>query len=354
MRFCLFLFFLLNVVVARADLTGAARYDYIQGKDEELANRLLIKGKLNSNVGPFGIFAEGFGEFEGNEDQAFIRRSPSRGYLQEAYFEFKLESFFVRVGRQALRWSESWTLPSLDVWTGRRFNRLFFDPLSDQLTHSTGASFSYAKDTFSLELAGIGELAENFYPVPVPEAEVEKNTSFGGRVKWSLGGFGFSALSAQVLKKYYYGFSANYAFDVAVPKFEVGYVNDTTPDLPIKRDYMFSTVGCDLFLGNWIILPQVSYFEVNGLTKNETQMSYYVTAQWNPNRHDIQMQIFSNPQAEDSFVSASYGYNLTDYFTASGFVQNYEGATGLYNIYEEITGGLVMGVRFELTGNLAF
>ncbi|MEK2646556.1 hypothetical protein [Bdellovibrio sp. BCCA] len=354
MRFGVLLFLLLNTVIARADLTGAARYDYIQGKEEELANRLVVKSKLNSNVGPFGIFVEGFGEFEGNEDQAFIRRSPSRGYLQEAYFEFKLESFFVRVGRQALRWSESWTLPSLDVWTGRRFNRLFFDPLSDQLTHSTGASFSYAKENFSVELVGIGELAENFYPVPIPETENEKNTSFGGRVKWNMGGFGFSAMSAQVLKKYYYGLSGNYAFDTAVPKFEVGYMNDTTPNLPVKRDQMFANIGCDLFLGNWIILPQISYFEVNGLTENEAQTAFYMTAQWNPNRHDIQMQVYQNPKSEDAFVSASYGYNLTDYFTASAFVQNYEGKQGLYKIYEDITGGLVMGVRFELTGNLAF
>lgn len=342
------------VSTARADLTAGARYDYIQGKEEELANRLIVKSKLNGNLGPFGIYAEGFGEFEGNEDQAFIRRSPSHGYLQEAYFEFKLDSFFVRVGRQALRWSESWTLPSLDVWTGRRFNRLFFDPLADQLTHSTGASFTYAKDNFSLELVGIGELAENFYPVPIPDSEPEKNTSFGGRVKWNWGGFGFSAMSAQVLKKNYYGVTGNYAFDTAVPKFEAGYVNDTTAGLPMKRDAAFYTLGCDIFWGNWILLPQVSVFDVNGLTKNETQTSYYLSGQWNPNRHDVQLQIYRNATNEDSFMSASYGYNVTDYFTASAFVQNYDGLEGLYQIYHEITGGLVMGVRLELTGNLAF
>lgn len=355
MRIGFVLVFLLMPAVVKADLTVSPRYEHIRGKQKELANRILVKAKLNSALGPFVFFAEGFSEYEGNEDQIFIRRSPARGYLQEAYLEYKMESFFVRVGRQALRWSESWTLPSLDIWTGRRYNRLYFDPLADQLTHSTGASFSYVKGDFSLDLVGIGELAENIYPIPLPEAEIEKNTSFGGRAKWSWGGVGFSALAAQVLKRNYYGFAGNYALDVAVPKFELGYSHDTTPDLPVQRDTRFATAGCDLFLGTWVVLPQVSYFEVIRATGgSEFQTSYYVSAQWNPNRHDIQMQVYQNPNAKDVFAGLSYGYNFTDYFTASGFVQNYDGQEGLYKIYKEITGGPVFGVRFEMTGNLVF
>ncbi|WP_374029180.1 hypothetical protein [Bdellovibrio bacteriovorus] len=352
------LFFLALLVfssLAKADLVLAPRYEYIQGQEEELANRFILKGKLNATAGPFGIYAEGFGEYEMNEDQAFIRRSPSRGYLQEAYMEFKLESFFVRVGRQALRWSESWTLPSLDIWTGRRWNRLFFDPFEDQLTHSTGASFTYATEVFSLELVGIGELAENDFPQPIPEVENEENTSFGGRAKWNVGGFAFSFLSAQVLKKYYYGGTANYAFDHAVPKVEVGYSNDTGNEIPgIKKERLFGLIGVDLFLGNWVILPQLSYFETGDITGNETQTSFYLTAQWNPDRHDLHFQVYQNPKAEDSFLSVTYGYNLTDYFTAAIFAQNYEGNDGLYKIYEDITGGFVAGLRLQLTGNLPF
>ncbi|MGZ6472923.1 MAG: hypothetical protein ACXWRZ_17275 [Bdellovibrio sp.] len=341
--------------VVKADLTAAPRYEYIRGKEEELANRFLLKAKLNTNKGPFGIFAEGFGEFEQNQDQILIRRSPPKGYLQEAYLEFKLESFYVRVGRQALRWSESWTLPSLDIWTGRRFNRLLFDPLPEQLTHSTGASFSYATGDFSLEFVGIGDLAENFYPIPVPEVENEKNTSFGTRAKWTMAGFGFSALAAQVLKKNVYGITGNYALDVAVPKFELGYTYDTTPELLTKRDTIFSLIGCDFFLGNWIVLPQISYFEVllpNG--ERDFQKSYYLSTQWNPSRHDVQMQFYQNPDSQDLFMSLSYGYNITDYLTVSAFVQNYNGKDGLYKFYDEITGGPVFGVRLEMTGNLVF
>lgn len=354
MKLGLTLLFLFFGSWARADFTVAPRYEFIRGKDEELANRFLVKAKVNTNLGPFGVFVEGFSEFESNEDQSFIRRSPSRGYLQEAYFEFKLESFFVRVGRQALRWSESWTVPSLDIWTGRRWNRLFFDPLADQLTHPTGASFSYAKNDFSLDLVGVGEIAETTYPIPFPQVSEEKNTSFGGRAKWGVTGFGFSAVTAQILKKNYYGLGANYAFDQAVPKFEVGTRHDTAAVVSAGQDQSFATLGCDFFLGSWILLPQVSVYEaVNGLAK-ETQTTYYFSTQWNPNRHDVQLQAFYNQQSKDSYFNFSYGYNVTDAVTVSGFVQNYEGEQGLYQVYHDITGGTVVGMRVEVTGNLAF
>ena len=355
MRFWLAVFILVSSLAAQADLTGATRYDYIRGPEEELANRLILKSKLNYNLGLFGLYLEAFGELEGNEDQKYIRRSESQAYLQEAYLEFKVDSFYLRVGRQAIRWSESWTLPSLDVWTGRRYNRLYFDPLVDQLTHPTGISASYAIDTFSLEFVGIGDVAPNYYPIPVPEEKLKKNTSFGGRVKADVAGFGLSAITAQVLKKNYYGASANYAFEKAVPKFEIGSVTDTTVSAPLKKDHLFSTLGCDLFLGNWVLLPQVSVFEANTATlTTENQVSYYLSTQWNPNRHDLQMQFYRNDTAKDVFANVSYGYNVTDYMTVLGFVQNYEGQQGLYQVFEEITGGWAFGARIELTGNLAF
>lgn len=331
------------------------RYEYLRGEEDELANRLILKGKLNGSVGPFGIFIEGFGEFEGNEDQAYIRRSQSRGYLQEAYVEFKRDSFFVRVGRQALRWSEMWSLPSLDIWSGRRWSRLFFDPFQDQLTHPTGASFTFAREAWSLELVAIGETADVTYPIPIEEPEVEENTSFGGRFKFDIAGFGVSVLSAQKLDVNHYGLAANYAFDHAVPKFEYGYVDDTALPQTVKSDRSFATLGLDLFLGNWIILPQVTYFEVNTLSGTTNQTSYYVSAQWDPQRHEVFLQLYQNATTKDFFANASYGYNWTDSFTTTVFAQTYQGREGgLYDIYQEITGGAVFGVRLELTGNVPF
>lgn len=356
MRFwCLSLLFL-SSFAARADLTGAARYEYIRGTEEELAHRAILKSKLNYSLGPFSLYVEGFGEAEGNEDQRVVRRASTfEAYLQEAYFEFKLDSFYLRVGRQALRWSESWTLPSLDVWTGRRYNRLFFDLLQDQLTHPTGISASYARDAWSLDFVGVGDVAPSYYPIPIPEEKTEKNTSFGGRVKADVAGFNVSLMSAQVLKKYFNGASVNYAFESMVPKFEIGSVRNGALPAPLNEDLYFGTLGVDLFLGNWIVLPQVSsYQSYSDIGQKENKLTYYLSTQWNPDRHDLQFQFFRNDTDQDMFGSVIYGYNLTDSITVAGFVQNYQGNRGLYQYYEEITGGWAFGLRLELTGNLTF
>ncbi len=359
MREGIVLFFVLFSLGARADFSLAPRYEYISG-NTELANRLILKSKFNANAGPFGIYLEGFGDFDGATEAAAIRRSSNQGYLQEGYVEFKLDSIYIRVGRQAMRWSESWSIPSLDVWTGRRLNRLFFDPLSEQLTHSFGMSFSYASQSFGLDLVAVNELAEFIYPEPYPRTlatNEDNDNSFGARIKFDLGGFGFSAMAAQVLKKGSYGMSANYAFEKFVPKFEFGGSHDETPGLITNQDEYFSTFGCDIFLGSVILLPQITVFDFGNLRNrnNDYQSAYYLSMQWNPNKHDLQTQVFFNTTMQDSYASLSYGYNLTDYFTMSGFVQNYEGSDGsLYKSYKDMTGGFVAGVRFEFTGNLAF
>lgn len=359
MRIILNLSFLLLSFAARADFSIAPRYEYIAGRGE-LANRLILKSKMNASAGPFGIYMEGFGEVEGTNEPALIRRSQSQAYLQEAYIELKLDSIFIRAGRQAMRWSESWSIPSLDVWTGRRLNRLLLDPLSEQLTHSTGMSVSYASKIFGIDLVAVSELSEYIYPEPYPRTLIKNennDASYGGRIKLDTNGFGLSAMGAQLIQKSHYGVSANYAFSSIVPKFEFGTSHDRTKGLLTNRDEYFTTIGCDIFLGNVILLPQITVYDFGNLKNrsNDYQSAYYFSFQWNPNKHDIQTQFFYNSTSKDSYSSLSYGYNWSDYFTTAGFVQNYEGSDGgLYNLYEDITGGFVAGIRLELSGNLAF
>lgn len=354
MRFFLFALISFFAIQVSAELILAPRYEYIRGHEDEMANRFILKSKLNYSQEMFSFYAEGFGEFEANEDQSFIRRSPTRGYLQEAYLEVKKDSFYIRAGLQPIRWSEMWSLPSLDIWSGRRFNRLFFDPYADQLTHSTGVLFSYARQSWSLDLVAIAELAEYTVPVPIPAQKRSEDMSAGARFKFDVKGFSFSTLAAQLDKKNYFGATGNYAFDQAVPKIEVGYAQDVEKTATSK-DQVFATAGLDLFLGNWVVLPQISTFDVQDLSGYDKQTTVYLSAQWNPNRHDLFFQIFQNIEREDIFASASYGYNITDYFTTSVFVQSYAGKLpGLYNYYEEITGGTVAGVRFEFTKELSF
>lgn len=346
---------------ARADFSIAPRYEYIAADNEEFANRLIIKSKLGANKGYFGFYLDGFAEFDQNKVESALRRSPDRGYLQEAYLEFKKNSIYIRAGRQALRWSEMWVVPSLDIWTARRWNRLYLDPLSEQLVHPTGVSFSYARQSFSLDLVGITNLAENTYPEGVPPAAPPDadQTNGGVRVQLDLGGFHFSGIGAKQEQKYLYGVGVNYAFDAFVPKLEVGGRTDNSPTpLYDRPQEWFAAAGADVFLGNWIFTPQVTVFDYGDLRQKsgDPQSIYYLSGQWKVEPHDFQISGFTNPVNQDYFWSVSYSYNLSRYFSAGGFVQDYYGEKGsLQYLYRQLTGdGLVAGVRLELTGDWAF
>lgn len=329
----LFLFFWLAPRFSHAELILAPRYEYIGGK-YELANRLQLKSKLSWSYKDFSFYAEAFGETDGAASARKYGRTTNRGYLQEVFLEYKWKSFYVRVGKQAMRWSESWSLPSLDLWTGRKFNRLFFDDFPNQLNHSSGILTSYASKNFSVDLVGVTDVAENEFPSAYPYTPPPKKNSWGGRAKWNLKGFGLTALAARINEKNSVGGGLNYAFESFVPKVEYGTLQERS---------VFSTLGCDFFLGNWILLPQVTFADGSS--------TYYTSLQWNPNKHDLQAQVFVNPQTKDSFASLSYAYNWTDHLSTAAFVQQYEGSQpGLYSIYKDIVGGtgLASGVRAEL------
>ncbi|WP_413560575.1 hypothetical protein [Bdellovibrio sp. HCB209] len=353
---------LLASVSAKADLTLSSRYEYIGGENkEELANRLLLHSRLSAGAGRFTVFAEGFGDFDGAKEPSEERRSPHRGYLQEAYVELKTNSSYIRVGQQAMRWSDSWVVPSLDVWTGRRYNRLFFDPFADQLTHSQGVSYSYESESFGLDLVGVSKMAQTYYPEPLPEtmtSDKDSETGYGGRIKINGKGIGFTALAAKAAEKNIYGMTANYAFEKAVPKIELGGSQDNSVNAdPDYKDEYFGSLGVDLFLGNFVILPMVTFYDSGrfSTSSHDYKTLYYMSMVWNPNRHDLQAQVYYNSVNQDAFASLSYGYNVTDWSTLTGFVQYYEGdGDTLFAIYKNMTGGSVVGVRFEITGNLPF
>lgn len=344
----------------RADFSLTPRYEYITANSYEFANRLLLKSKLNFTHGDFGFYLDGFGEFDANKAQSEIRRSPPRGYLQEAYGEYKKDAIYIRAGRQALRWSEMWVVPSLDIWTARRWNRLYIDPLSEQLVHPTGLSLTYAVQDFSVDVVGITNLAENTYPEPVPSASPPKSdeTNAGLRLQYDIKGFHFSGLAAKQEKKLLYGLSANYAFESAVPKLEVGLRRDTAVNPTFgRRDESFAALGLDLFLGSWVITPQVTVFDYGELRQasGEKMSILYTSVQWKVEPHDFQAMGFVNPTNKDSFWSLSYSYNVNSYFSAGGFLQEYYGENqSLHWLYRDMTRGVVAGLRLEFSSDWAF
>lgn len=313
------------------------------------AERALIRGKFNVDHGPFSVYVEGLAEGETLADRREERRlRGSSAILQEGYVEYKASSFFLKAGKQAMRWSDMWVTPSLDVWTARRWNRFLFDPQPEQLEHSTGVSASYAVEGFSADLFAVSELARSRFPEPLPEfATPESRSGNGGaRVKWEAGGFGFSVLGARAGMKDIAGGAVNFATENFVPKLEIGRAWDRTPSLMPGSDGSFVAGGVDVFSGAWTFQPQLTVFDFS--RAGGAQTIVYLSGTRSTEKHDLEIQSFVNTVTHDSFFNAYYGYNWKDWFQTGVFVQNYDGVDGgLFTLFKRLTGGPVYGVRLE-------
>jgi hypothetical protein len=353
-RLALFFLCLPSVSFAGASAVLTPRFEAIQGK-ETMAKRALLRAKLSGDGGPYSFYVEGFGEAESDPVRVDQRRLASGVFLQEAYVEFKLESFYLRAGKQSMRWSEMWVVPSLDVWTARRWNRFLFDPQPEQLEHSGGVSASYAVEGFSVDVAAINEPARARFPDPLPEFtdEVSEEISGGFRVKGDVLGFGLALVSARVGMKDTTGIALNRAFESFVPKFEAGTIRDRSL-VPLGQvDDKFVALGVDIFLGNWTLQPQATAFDFGEEDPSDYQSVYYLGANWLSDRHDLQMQTFGNTASKDFFFNLFYGFNWKDWVQVGGFVQNYQGSDGrLFTYYHEATGGWLAGLRLELNTGL--
>jgi len=346
----------------QTELDLSPRYEYISSSTQELANRLILKSKLSVQKQWFTFYFDGFAEFDNVPVEDTIRRTPNMGYLQELYVEGKWDSIFVRLGKQALRWSETWVLPSLDIWTGRRWNRFLFDPQSEQFNHSTGGSVSYVGRNFTLDAVGITNLGETELPQPLAPTipgYTQNNTGGGVRGQLDVAGFHFSAIGAQQATRFYSGVTGNYAFDFMVPKLEGGMVTDThDPVTSGQTQVYFGTAGIDFFAGRWTITPQFTGFtNQNPYLPYQNEGIAYVSATYQDNPHDLQMSALYNPVNYDSFCNISYNYNLNNHVSVGGFLQSYYGVINvpmpsIYAQYANIVGtGFIAGARFEVLGD---
>lgn len=309
---------------------------------------------MDASYGGLSVYLEGFGEAEALKARTEERRSPSNGYLQEAFFEYKKNAFFLRMGRQAFRWSDMWILPSLDVWTGHRWNRMLIDPLTEQLTHSTGVSSSWAGKNWGLEGFLVTDPAKTYFPEPLPKTTEPRKNSLhgGGRLKFNSNKFGFSLNGSQLRNKDTYGISTNYAFENSVPKLELGYSRDhLLSDAEINPEERFAALGMDFFLGNWTLQPQFTasdFYDPMTQTKRRETLGY-LSGTWQAKRHDFQFQFYLNMRTQDHYGSLAYMHKLKNNWSFGGYVQKYEGSDGLlFNTYKEMTGGgWLAGIRME-------
>lgn len=363
MKSCLaFLSVVLFGAGSHASLKVQARYDYAQS-DRELLNRLFLKSQVNLDFNNYSFYAEGFGNLNQVEETQTALRSPDRGYLQEAFFEYKGDSLYLKVGRFANRWSEMWTLPSLDIWTGRRWNRILSDDFSDQLIHSSGANVTWLWQTGSIDITGVAELAESEYPQPLPaslELTDRSKTGFGFRLRQEISPLTLTMIGARVGDKDLVGMGFNFATESVVTKFEWHYYAyddiERTPFYELQNNYSYS-LGFDIFWESLVLTPQITSFDFgpNSQSDNGFQDIYYMGIQWTPGSHRFFAQTFFNQASSDRFYFFEYTYNLNSFLSAGMYVQNYYAENpGLWRAYQDFTQDTVIGFKLiiEKSANL--
>lgn len=335
---------------ALAEWIWTPRLEHFQS--ERMNNqRLLIKNTLNADLNWVRLYVESFAEQNSSDVFANELRSPPKGYLQEGYLEFHWGDFFVKAGRQAVRWSEMWATPSLDVFTGHRFNRAFVDPLSEQLTHSTGLLVSYAGQRFSLDAYSMWQGAETTYPQPFFEKEpVVRGSLEGGlRGKADFAGNQISAVVASLEKSYVYGAGWSYAFDSFVPKLEIGERSWQNPEArPFQPTVVdFASAGLDIFVERWMLTPQVTvaYDDWNDRVTN----LYYTNISWIGDQHEFTLQGSLYDPLLGQFVHLGYTYKPSGTWLMQAFWQNYDGSfDSIYGAYRNTIGSSVLGLRLQM------
>lgn len=313
--------------------------------------RLFIKNNLDIETKLGRFYLEGFAEQNTNTTFAESSRLPPKGYLQEAYFESAWGDNFIRVGRQPVRWSEMWALPSLDIFTGRRYNRGFLDPLPEQLSHSTGFLYSQVGPRFSVDLYSLWEQAPTTYPKPLPEKDAVVRQSFEGglRGKLDMSGNQISVVTATLSNSYVYGGAWSYAFENVVPKAEVGRQVWTKAEERLYQPTAidFASVGLDLFWERWLLTPQMTV-TTNDFDKTSNRL-YYTNCSWIGDRHEFLFQSSLQEGSSNQFFHFGYTYKPTSLYLIQTFWQNYDGTlNSLYGTYKQGIGRSVVGVRVQV------
>jgi hypothetical protein len=332
------LFWLMSPALLAVDFSGSlqTRAEYLQGA-KPLAARLIAKPKARVVSGNLSLNAEAFSEWDATDKLPYRDDERLRAHLDEVYAEWSQGALVLRLGQQALRWSESWALPSLDYWTARRYDRLFADPLEDQLKHSTGLLSRFTSESFDLDLFGALRLAENDLPQGYNQPREEWELHGGVRAKIRQAGFDLSPTYARLREKDHWGFGLSYAFENVVPKFEFG---------SNEMKESFYTAGFDLFWGDFNFFPQITFSRIRS---GYFERMLYLPLRFSFQKHAMAFETFVAQESRDLFHSLSYFYDLSEHWQISTFFQNYDGlgATSLLRYYRGVAQGWVTGFRLQ-------
>jgi hypothetical protein len=331
------------------------RFEGVGADGRDFSDRTFLKTQSLIKNGSFGFNTEAYFEYDfanldveprGTPD---LRKSRSTAALQEAYLDYQMGPVFFRAGRQPVRWSQSWTVPSLDIFTGRRWNRLFLDPVPEQLTHPDGVLISYAVADIEAEVFQLIQTAENIFPQPFPNIDRRLDPQTGVRIKARLNGLDLQLVSRFSADDNLFGASANYALNCCVLKAEAGQSGEQRGFTILGLDVFESFWGGDLTFG-----PQVTWYQDPLLTHLKVESIVYAPMRYAYGRTSVELQYYDHLQKRERFTAALVAHELGEIwktaFKLTGYAQRYEGEQGrLFGIYEYLTDSNIYGVRLDLT-----
>lgn len=336
--------------------------------DQELKRELYLRSALDL-MSQRGLTAyrsriEGFvtrdlaGESRRPLGSPDIRNTRDEADLNEAWIDVTHDSFGLRIGRQPIRWSQSWTLPSLDIFSGRRFNRLFMDPLLDQLTHPDAIRITKSgtlyDQAFDLDVVRVYKSAPIRFAQPLSNRERKDlhETAFRASAKSGLLDFAFVGshrLEPRLEKnEIVTGLQASYAFDDFVVKSEIGNSD---------RDAIFLTIGSDWFLDEWFLGPQLTVYRDSLLLAPTGEAIAYIPFRYTKDKWTFELDFlkgFGSPTAhKDLYSSLRVTYEISSGLTVSIAAQTYQGETGrLLGQAQTLTEEKAIGFRLEYIGGL--
>ncbi|MDZ4083346.1 MAG: hypothetical protein U1E10_10445 [Bdellovibrionales bacterium] len=287
-----------------------------------------------------------------------FRKSREEADLNEAWIDVTHDSLGIRIGRQPIRWSQSWTLPSLDLFSGRRFNRLFLDPLLDQLTHPDAIRISksgkVSDHPYDLDFVRVLKSAPFRFASPVTNREREDLHETALRASTKFGLLDLAVIGSHKLEpragkdEITSGAQGSYAFDDFVLKSEFGNSD---------RDALFFTLGSDWFLDEWFIGPQVTVYRDALLMASTGEAVAYLPIRYSKEKWTFELDVLKGFGAatsyKDLYSSFRIAYEITTGFSASIAAQTYQGEAGrLLGQAQSLTDERTIGVRLEYTGGL--
>lgn len=331
------------------NLSYSPRLDLWQSEKQAIARTLYFRSSLDLRYKQMGFRADGFVTEELNDDakpNQENRGTKNSADLSELFWDGEVRTdgsaWALRLGRQPIRWSQSWTLPSLDFFTGRRANRLFLEPLPDQLTHPDAAKLTYSNEFGEFEFVRIFARSPTLMPHPFSNIDRTDLRDVGLRILLKTGGLDWTVLTRHNELRTDTGLLANYAFDDFVAKAEFG---------SSSISERFLMLGTDWFLETVTIGPQFTLLETATRVEGQLYIPFrYKFEQWLIDAEHLQY-FGSTELVKDHYSSLRIGHEVFDGGVISIGAQTYRGASGRpLGISESMTNGSVYGLRFEYTG----